>query len=80
MEKPNSKTLEVFISNLADAIDGLDISTIDKDTVLQDIPQWDSLAILAIIAMADEAYKVAITGKEIQTCKTISGLMNLCHC
>ena len=70
----NSKEIQTFISNLANAIEGLDPQNLNSDTLLNEIPQWDSLAVLASMAMMDEEYDINLTGKEIQACATIKDL------
>ncbi|MGF1449642.1 MAG: acyl carrier protein [Opitutales bacterium] len=62
---------EAFIKQLADSIEGLEADGLTLDTRLADLDQWDSLAILTTIAMADADYEVTVTGQELNQCATV---------
>ncbi|MEN9282530.1 MAG: hypothetical protein RLZZ179_23 [Verrucomicrobiota bacterium] len=51
--------------------------TVNLDTQLSEIPQWDSLALLATLAMADGAYGVQLNGVELQGCTSIGDIARL---
>jgi len=65
--------MQDFLKNLAEAINqpGAEFS---PDNKLQDLPNWDSLAILTTLSMLDQEYGVAISGAELQACDTVSDL------
>lgn len=50
-----------FLNALEEILE-LDENTLKGDEVLMDIEQWDSLAFLSIIAMADEHFDIVIQG------------------
>ena len=50
---------------------------IDENTILQDLEEYDSLAILSIIAMADEKFGKKISGAEFPKLKIIGDLIKL---
>ena len=63
-----------FINNLKDSVECLENHEVTPETAFQKIPNWDSLAILCTIAMADSEYNVELKGSEISQCKDISDL------
>ena len=49
--------------------------TIQKDSVLQDIPGWSSMTFIGLIAMLDEEFGVRITPGTILRCHTVEDLI-----
>jgi acyl carrier protein len=53
----------------------------DKDLTvemkLEEIEEWDSLAIISIISLFDQLFSIIITTDDINNCKTIKDLINL---
>jgi acyl carrier protein len=47
---------------------------VTADLKYKDHPQWDSMAVLSVIAMVDEYYSKVLTGEEIETLETVSDL------
>ena len=66
-----------FIEKFAEALelDTPDVCTPEMD--FRKLDAWNSLAVLSIIAMADEEYNVVIKGDDIRNAKTIQDLFNL---
>lgn len=60
--------MDELVTELADALDW-DISSITLETPLDSI-QWDSMAMLTLIAMA-RVRGIAITGEKIREMKTV---------
>ena len=50
---------------------------IDESTELESIPAFDSLAILSLIAFAEEELNKEISGDDISACKTTGDLVKL---
>jgi acyl carrier protein len=71
------KTIEQFIENFLTAVDFQDPIEITADTVLTELPEWDSLAALGIIVMFDIDYSKAITGDDLKACRTLKDLFIL---
>jgi len=69
--------IETFIQHFENAIEGITPGTVKPQTPLRTLPQWDSLALLNILAMIDIEYGVQATGMEIQNSKTIQDLFAL---
>ena len=55
----------------------LDIEEVKPGNVLRDYEQWDSLAILSVLAMADSKYGVTIKADEIRSVVTAEQLADL---
>ncbi len=55
----------------------LDIEEVKAEDVLKDYEQWDSLAILSVLAMADSKYGVTIKAEEIRSAVTAANLAAL---
>ena len=64
-----------FLESLSESIE-LEDGILKEDTNLEDI-EWDSLAIISCIALADEHFNVMITGEELANSKTIQDIINL---
>ena len=54
----------------------LDVDEIKPSAVLADFPEWDSLAVLSVIAMLDANYGVNLTAMEIRNLKTAEEIAN----
>ena len=80
METVNPEEIQSFISSFADSIIGLDVDALNRETYLDTLPQWDSLAVLVTITMVDEEYGVSLTGEDLQNCKTIGDIFYVINC
>lgn len=69
-------TADDFIEKFAFAIEA-EASELTPATRFKELPNWDSLNTLAVIAMADADYGVAITGGDIQNSQTVGELMQV---
>ena len=49
---------------------------IDLDTPLQQIPGWDSLTFVGLIARVDEEYQVTLGPQSVLRCRTIADLLD----
>ena len=63
-----------FISKFTIAVDFQDQIDIKGDTVLADLPEWDSLAALGVIIMFDSDYGLTVTGDDLKKCATVGDL------
>jgi len=50
----------------------LDNGTLNLNDFLENYQEWDSITILAFIALMDERFHKRITGKEIKELKTVA--------
>jgi acyl carrier protein len=55
----------------------LDVDEIQPESILKDFDEWDSLAVLSVLAMADSKYGVTIRADEIRTVNTAADLAQL---
>ena len=62
-----------FIEKFAFAIEA-EASALQASTRFKELPTWDSLNTLAIIAMADADYGVTLSGQDIQDAVTVEDL------
>lgn len=51
--------------------------TVNADDLLAEFEEWDSLAILSVIIMLDEIYRIKIDRRDLTKMKTIGDIENL---
>ena len=68
--------IEEFINKFAFAIE-VEPASIAPETEYKQLPQWDSLNALSIIAMADADYGVTLSGQAINDSRTIADLWSV---
>jgi len=49
--------------------------TLKPESPLEDVEQWDSIAMLSLIAMLDDEFGKTITGKELKALKTVADIL-----
>lgn len=54
----------------------MEVEELTEDTVLNDLENWDSVAVLSIIAVINEKFDRYPKAEEILTYKTVGDLMN----
>jgi acyl carrier protein len=59
-----------LISLFAESIE-VEVSTLTLDTVIADVPEWNSLGWLTIMSLLDERYAVQLTAPQIRAFKTV---------
>lgn len=69
-------SIETFIEKFAFAIEA-DPGSLAPDIEYKQLPQWDSLNALSIIAMADADYGVTLSGQSINDSRTIADLWSV---
>ena len=70
--------MDQFLKNLAEALNNPD-ADIHPENKLQDLPNWDSLAILTTLSMLDQEYGVTVSGVELQNCQSVADLYAKVH-
>jgi len=68
--------IKEFIINFAEAVD-VDESELSPELEFKELPKWDSMAVLSVIAMVDEYYSKVLTGEDIDSAKTLTDLFNI---
>ena len=66
-----------FVRHFENAVEGIEPESLTPETQYHKIPQWDSLALLCLLAMIDCEYDVQVGGMELKTCDTLRDIYNL---
>jgi acyl carrier protein len=66
--------LQKFLEGFVLAVDFQEPVRIAEDTLLSDLPEWDSLAALGVIVLCDTEYGVTITGDDLKACKSVGDI------
>jgi len=69
--------LNEFVKAFASEFEETSEDVFTPDTIFKELEEWGSLAVLSIIALADEEFNVRITGQDLRDCNTIKDLFNL---
>ena len=65
-----------ILNDIEDMLE-IDKDTLKYDTDLNDIDEWDSMAAVSFIAMADSNYNVSVKPAQLKACKTFGDLVGL---
>lgn len=65
-----------YLDAIADILE-LDEGSLQGEEVLTEIEEWDSLAFLSVIAMADEEFDIVIQGDVLEKVNTVNDLVAL---
>lgn len=68
--------IKAFCAKLDEALD-VPPGTVRPEQSLDQLDGWDSVAVLAFIAMADMEYAVTVPAKDIPECRTVNDLADL---
>lgn len=63
------------LNSLEELLD-IEKDTLDEDTELEQISQWDSMAAITLIAMFDDVFGKTVTPAEVKGFKTVKDIMN----
>jgi len=66
-----------FYNILKETLEIESVDSLNESTVLTDLEEYDSLAVLSLIAMIDEHFGKRIPGVEFQKITTVKSLMDL---
>lgn len=55
----------------------MDEGSLTPKTVLEDLEEWDSLAMISLVALIDEKFNKKITGKAIKRFKTVQDILDV---
>ena len=67
-------TLEQFVDKFQSAVDFQDPVELSGTTELASLDEWDSLAALGVIVLADMEYGVTLTGEDLKKASTIGDI------
>jgi acyl carrier protein len=65
--------IQTFVEKFADAIE-VSPQTLSADTEYKNLDVWDSLNTLAVIAMSDADFNVALSGQDVESSRTVGDL------
>ena len=68
---------EQFVRHFENAIEGLTPNSLNPETKYHTLTQWDSLALLCLLAMIDCEYDVQVSGMELKSCDTLRQVFDL---
>lgn len=66
--------IEKFVDEFAAQFEDTPPESFKADTIFRNTAEWDSLIALSVIALADEAYSVKLTGDDIRSATTINDI------
>jgi acyl carrier protein len=75
-KRQDSAADQAFLRDFEELLE-LPSGSLEGSTLLQDLPGWDSLAIVGFMAMADEKYGVVLSPRQFQTCNSLQDLAAL---
>ena len=73
----SEQKIEEFLSQLAEELE-IEQDKISLDSKLSEL-DWDSLAIISAIAIADKCFDVVISIEKLSECKTINDIVELTY-
>lgn len=62
--------------NILEELLFIEKDTLDEDTELSDLNEWDSMAVISAIAMFDSVFGKEITSEEIKRFKTVKDIID----
>lgn len=66
-----------FVRNFENAIENIEPDSLSPETEYHKLKQWDSLALLCLLAMIDCEYEVQIPGMALKQCDTLQDIFDL---
>lgn len=69
--------LDEFVAHFAEQFEDTEKSVFTPETRFRDLEEWSSILGLAVIAMVDEEYDVALKGIEMKSANTIKELYEI---
>ncbi len=68
-------TVTEKLDTLEELLD-IEKGTLSEETALDQLSEWDSLAVITLIAMLDEKYGKSVTPKKIKEFKTVKDIID----
>ena len=69
--------IDQFVRHFENAIEGITPGSLNAETHYHKIAQWDSLALLCLLAMIDCEYDVQVGGMELKACDSLRQVYDL---
>ncbi|NKD77967.1 hypothetical protein HEQ60_09375 [Haematospirillum sp. H1815] len=70
-------SINVFLGHFREAVELENAVNLTAETPLSEVPGWDSLAILSVMAMASTIYEKVIVMEDIERCKKVGDLFEV---
>jgi acyl carrier protein len=67
---------DIFFEELLECME-IEPVDIDEDTVFRELEDFDSMAVMSIVAYADEKFGKTLAAEQLQDMKTVRDLMEL---
>ena len=67
---------DIFFEELLECME-IEPVDIDEDTVFRELEDFDSMAVMSIVAYADEKFGETLAAEQLQDMKTVRDLMEL---
>lgn len=67
--------MEEKLALIADALDA-EKELIKHQAVLEELEEWDSMGIIAVISMLDKKYQVQLKADQIKALKTVNDILS----
>ena len=64
--------IKEFIEKFAEIFDDTDAATLTPETKFRELDEWSSLAVLGLIALADEEFDVELKADDMRKANTIA--------
>jgi len=68
--------LNDFIKNFSNIFVETEPSSINAETVYNELEEWDSVMVLSLVSMIDEEYGVVVDVDEMSEARTVEDLFN----
>ncbi len=68
--------IQDFIAQLEPELDGLPEGTLTPDTVFRDMPEWNSMYALIIMAFASTEYGADLSGEDLSSINSVRDLFD----
>jgi acyl carrier protein len=69
--------INAFINHLTEEFEDLGVFELTPSTVLREIPGWNSMHILLLVAMIDFRYQVLLSGEHLKMVVSVNDLFEL---
>lgn len=70
---------ELEFLNEIDEILQVEPGTTSKDDQIASLANWDSMALIMFISMADEKFHLTLDAEAVSSCETVADLERLCQ-
>jgi len=67
----------IFLQELFEMLEISSVASLTEETILKELEEYDSMSILAIIALIDEKFNVQLTAVQLACVTTIGSLIKL---